>query len=708
MATPAPFEVEVVTPFTVTVSTTPPFNSKAIPLDYVDEARRKGKAKVEESNAAQGMTRIGRVYTPQHLGGSSKDATTRQPIIETGPNDLWRKVQNSEAHKNALMKVLSEAYVPNNITVEEMDNMVGVLVDGGSSLNIYLLDTLKRLDKGFHEIRVLDIPASYNLLLGRPWIHAARAVPSTLHQAVKFEWNRQKVIIYIDGSNPDKGLGKNLQGITKLIQLKNYGTTFGLEYQYIWQEYRDWSHSWHGLYYPLEQPVPHLEQAFHQADTISGTTKEETLAGLKNLFLEDEDMDCSSIIEKEEEEEGGLTIQTATQHENSDSDEEDETPEEIVREVENFENKPKSNLDEIETVNFGDTKTVKETHISIYLSPAEKEEYIRFLREYEDIFAWSYDDMTGLSTSIVDHKLPTNPMCPPVKRKLRKFKPDMSLKIKKEVTKKIKAKVLRHYPIYAKLRFPCINNTAEYEACILGLNMAVDMNIQELLVISDSDLLVNQNKFADALATLSSMIQHPDKNYIDPILLRIHNQLAYYAHVEEEADGKPWFHDIKGNLYKRTPDLGLLRCVDAKEASKLLEDVHADMIKVPPNELNATSSLWPFAGKEMDVIRPIEPTTSNGNKFISVAIDYFTKWVEAASYKAMTKKSQTKTIRTGQLVLKKIFPHQDEAKGKFSPHWQGPYMVHRVLTGRALILAERDREVWLKPINSDAIKRYYA
>ncbi|XP_070013341.1 uncharacterized protein [Nicotiana sylvestris] len=102
------------------------------------------------------------------------------------------------------------------------------------------------------------------------------------------------------------------------------------------------------------------------------------------------------------------------------------------------------------------------------------------------------------------------------------------------------------------------------------------------------------------------MIQHPNKNYIDPIPVRIHNQPAYCAHVEEEADGKPWFHDIKkylskgeypehanhiqkcmllrlsnhffhskGNLYRRTLNLGLLRCVNTKEASKLLEDVHA-------------------------------------------------------------------------------------------------------------------------------------
>ncbi|XP_070025593.1 uncharacterized protein [Nicotiana sylvestris] len=127
---------------------------------------------------------------------------------------------------------------------------------------------------------------------------------------------------------------------------------------------------------------------------------------------------------------------------------------------------------------------------------------------------------------------------------------------------------------------------AEYEASIMGFNLAIDMNIQELLVIGDLDLLVHQvqgewatkhtkilpylyyvqelmkrfkkiefkhvpriqNDFADALATLSSMIQYLDKNFIYPILVRIHNQLTYCAHVEEETDGKPWFHDIKEYL----------------------------------------------------------------------------------------------------------------------------------------------------------------
>ncbi|XP_070005616.1 uncharacterized protein [Nicotiana sylvestris] len=76
--------------------------------------------------------------------------------------------------------------------------------------------------------------------------------------------------------------------------------------------------------------------------------------------------------------------------------------------------------------------------------------------------------------------------------------------------------------------------------------------------------------------------------------------------------------------------------------------------------------------------------------------------------RAFNKKVRPRQFAPGQLVLKRIFPHQDEAKGIFSPNCQGPYMVHRVLTGGALILIEMDGEVWPKPINSDAVKKYYA
>jgi len=39
----------------------------------------------------------------------------------------------------------------------------------------------------------------------------------------------------------------------------------------------------------------------------------------------------------------------------------------------------------------------------------------------------------------------------------------------------------------------------------------------------------------------------------------------------------------------------------------------------------------------IDVIGAIEPKASNGHRYILVAIDYFTKWVEAASYASVTR-----------------------------------------------------------------------
>jgi len=168
---------------------------------------------------------------------------------------------NSDAHREALMKVLNQAYVDHDVTLGQFGNIVGnvtacnnigfndedlaaegknhnlalhisvncksdsisnVLIDTGSSLNVMLMATLKKLsypgiqlratsvlvrafdgsrksvlgdvdlpiDVGPHEFKVtfqvMDIPASYSWLLGRPWIHEAGAMTSTLHQKLKF------------------------------------------------------------------------------------------------------------------------------------------------------------------------------------------------------------------------------------------------------------------------------------------------------------------------------------------------------------------------------------------------------------------------------------------------------------------------------------------------------------------------------------------
>ena len=61
------------------------------------------------------------------------------------------------------------------------------------------------------------------------------------------------------------------------------------------------------------------------------------------------------------------------------------------------------------------------------------------LRNYVEIFAWSYEDMPSLDIDIVVHRLLTKEACPPVKQKVLRMRPEMSEKIKAEVMKQFDA-----------------------------------------------------------------------------------------------------------------------------------------------------------------------------------------------------------------------------------------------------------------------------
>nr|XP_009592296.1 uncharacterized protein LOC104089159 [Nicotiana tomentosiformis] len=236
----------------------------------------------------------------------------------------------------------------------------------------------------------------------------------------------------------------------------------------------------------------------------------------------------------------------------------------------------------------------------------------------------------------------------------------------------------QHYPSTARLRFFCTNNTAEYESCIMGMNMEIDMDVEELLIMGDSDLIIRyiprfHNELADALATLAAMLPYPGNVHIDPLEIQIRERHGYCNTVEVEPNDQPWYHDIKrflktkeypeqanGDqkrtirrlassfflsgevLYERTPDLNLLRLLLDDHGKGLLQfgsechqcQIHGDLIHAPPLELNPMSLPWPFFAWGI-----IEPKASNGHRFILVSIDYFTKWVEVVTFKAITKKA---------------------------------------------------------------------
>ena len=66
-------------------------------------------------------------------------------------------------------------------------------------------------------------------------------------------------------------------------------------------------------------------------------------------------------------------------------------------------------LENLETVNLGSEDCVREVKIGALLEESVKKGLIELLREYVDVFAWSYEDMPGLDTDIVQHFLPLKP-----------------------------------------------------------------------------------------------------------------------------------------------------------------------------------------------------------------------------------------------------------------------------------------------------------
>ncbi|WMV30695.1 hypothetical protein MTR67_024080 [Solanum verrucosum] len=75
--------------------------------------------------------------------------------------------------------------------------------------------------------------------------------------------------------------------------------------------------------------------------------------------------------------------------------------------------------------------------------------------------------------------------------------------------------------------------------------------------------------------------------------------------------------------------------------------------------------------------------------------------------RAYNKKVHPRYFEVGQLVLKRILSLQEEAKGKFSLNWQGPYLIKEVFSKGALHLTDVEEKITSIIFNVDTVKRYY-
>nr|GEV11561.1 hypothetical protein [Tanacetum cinerariifolium] len=183
--------------------------------------------------------------------------------------------------------------------------------------------------------------------------------------------------------------------------------------------------------------------------------------------------------------------------------------------------------------------------------------------------------------------------------------------------------------------FDATNNEAEYEALIVGLRIAEQMGVKNLQANVDSRLVANQVN-GEYVAKETDMIQ-----YLEKVRTRTKSFKAFSikqiprnenkkAVVEEEGDTwmtpifrylaegtlptdvkkaravrrKSWrFAVINETLYKKSFLGPWLRCVGPLQANYVLREIH-----------EGSCSMHTGTGKV---------------KFLIVAIDYFTKWIEA-------------------------------------------------------------------------------
>ncbi|XP_050908928.1 uncharacterized protein LOC127122670 [Lathyrus oleraceus] len=296
-----------VVPITITVPGPIPYEGDgAVPWDYGGDVYCNGKKKEDQAavdttvskvdnTGLSGFTRSGRLFAPNTLRGGDVEkeqrdkaealarAKGKQVVNEDTPRAAQAPVEpenefdaeaeeflriikseyklvdhlqqtpskisilslllSSEGHREALLKILKRAYVPQEITVNQLETVVSnvnanhglgftdldLTVDGrnhnkalhilmeckGAGLTLRPTDLVVREFDGskravFGEVElpvkigpevfksvfyVMGIQPAYSCLLGRPWIHAAGAVTSTLHQKLKYVLDGQVVTV---------------------------------------------------------------------------------------------------------------------------------------------------------------------------------------------------------------------------------------------------------------------------------------------------------------------------------------------------------------------------------------------------------------------------------------------------------------------------------------------------------------------------------
>jgi hypothetical protein len=92
--------------------------------------------------------------------------------------------------------------------------------------------------------------------------------------------------------------------------------------------------------------------------------------------------------------------------------------------------------------NIGTPEEPKFFKLSRILTKEQRDEYTELLREFVDVFAWTYEDLKTYNTLVIEHKIPLKEEAKPFRQKLRQINPMMLPDMEKEVKKLLEAQII--------------------------------------------------------------------------------------------------------------------------------------------------------------------------------------------------------------------------------------------------------------------------
>ena len=71
-------------------------------------------------------------------------------------------------------------------------------------------------------------------------------------------------------------------------------------------------------------------------------------------------------------------------------------------------------VERLEEIVLDDSKPNQMTKIGTFASPTVCQELMTFLRDNQDVFTWSHEDIPGIDPSVMVHRLNVPPFFPPI------------------------------------------------------------------------------------------------------------------------------------------------------------------------------------------------------------------------------------------------------------------------------------------------------